>query len=319
MKNNKQRLGKSDLVLSRIGFGAWAIGGEWEWGWGSQDDQKSIKTIHKALEKGINWIDTAAVYGLGHSEKVVGEALKQTTYKPYIFTKCGLVWDENRKVKNALDRESVLKEIEASLKRLDVETIDLYQIHWPNPDQDIEEAFEVMAEIQKTGKIRYLGVSNFSVEQMQRVEKIAGITSLQPPYSLLFTDVEQEILPYCLEREIGVINYSPMASGLLSGKMTRDRINNLPDDDWRKGNENYRDPRLSRNLALVDILIETGKRHGATAGEIAIAWTLMNPAVTSAIVGMRSPDQVDGVIHASEINLTDHDLQEIGGFLSRRN
>lgn len=317
MENNKRRLGKSDLLLSRIGFGAWAIGGEWEWGWGTQDDQKSIKTIHKALEMGINWIDTAAVYGLGRSEKVVSEALKQTSYTPHIFTKCGLVWDDDKKVHNALKKESVLNEVEASLKRLDVETIDLYQIHWPNPDQDIEEAYQVLAEIQKAGKIRYLGVSNFSVEQMQRVGKIAGITSLQPPYSLLFPEVEQEILPYCLQQEIGVINYSPMASGLLSGKMTRERINNMPEDDWRKRNDNYKDPRLTGNLALVDILIEIGKRHGATAGEVAIAWTLLNPAVTSAIVGMRSPDQVDGVIHAGEINLNRQDIQEIKTFLAQ--
>jgi len=315
MKNSKRKLGKSDLNLSRIGFGAWAIGGEWEWGWGKQDDQKSIKTIHKALEMGINWIDTAAIYGLGRSEKVIGEALKQTSYKPLIFTKCGLVWDENRKVGNALNRESVLNEIESSLKRLDIEKIDLYQIHWPNPDQEIEEAFEVMAEIQKTGKIRYLGVSNFSVKQMQRAGKIAEITSLQPPYSLLFPAVEQEILPYCLEQEIGVINYSPMASGLLSGKMDRDRIKNLPEDDWRKRNDNYREPRLTRNLGLVEILKDIGKRHGATAGEVAIAWTLLNPAVTSAIVGMRSPDQVDGVIHAGEITLTEQDIQEIETFI----
>ena len=201
------------------------------------------------------------------------------------------------------------------MKRLDVEIIDLYQIHWPNPDGEIEEAFEVMAEIQKTGKIRYLGVSNFSVAQMSRVQKIAEITSLQPPYSLLFPEVEQEILPYCLEQEIGVINYSPMASGLLSGKMDRERIKNLPDDDWRKRNDNYREPRLTSNLALVEILKDIGKRHGVTAGEVAIAWTLLNPAVTSAIVGLRSPDQVDGVIHAGEITLTEQDIQEIETFL----
>lgn len=316
MEKNKRRLGKSDLMLSRIGFGAWAIGGEWEWGWGSQDDQQSIKTIHKALEMGINWIDTAAVYGLGRSEKVISEALKQTSHKPYIFTKCGLVWGADKKVRNSLSRQSVLNEVEASLKRLDIETIDLYQIHWPIPDQEIEEAYQVMAEIQKTGKIRFLGVSNFSIEQMKRVGKIAGITSLQPPYSLLFPGVESKILPYCLEQEIGVINYSPMASGLLSGKMTRDRIKNLPDDDWRKRNENYLEPRLTRNLELVDLLIEIGKRHDATAGEAAIAWTLLNPAVTSAIVGMRNPDQVDGVIHAGEISLTAQDIQEIETFLS---
>jgi aryl-alcohol dehydrogenase-like predicted oxidoreductase len=317
METNHRKLGKSDLMLSRIGFGAWAIGGEWEWGWGSQDDQISIQTIHKALEMGINWIDTAAVYGLGRSEKVVSEALKQTSYHPHVFTKCGLVWDAGNQVSNSLTRESVLAEVEASLKRLNIDTIDLYQIHWPIPDRDIEEAFGMMAEIQKTGKIRYLGVSNFSVEQIQRVENIAQITALQPPYSLLSREVETQILPYCLAQEIGVINYSPMASGLLSGKMTRERIKGLAEDDWRKRGDNFQEPGLTHNLALVEILRGIGHRHGATAGEAAIAWTLLNPAVTGAIVGMRSPDQVDGVIHAGEINLTGEDLAALNDFLGQ--
>jgi aryl-alcohol dehydrogenase-like predicted oxidoreductase len=265
---------------------------------------------------GINWIDTAAVYGLGRSEKVISRALKETAYEPFIFTKCGLVWDENNQVDNVLNKESVLGEIEASLKRLNIETIDLYQIHWPNPEADIEEAFEVMAEIQNQGKIRFLGVSNFSVEQMERVSRIAPITSLQPPYSLIFPEVEEEILPYCLEKGIGVINYSPMASGLLSGKMTRERIKNLPADDWRRKSNNFKEPKLSRNLALADLLAEIGKKRNATAGEVAIAWTLLNPAVTAAIVGLRSPGQVNGVIHAGEIELDEEEVREIASFLA---
>ena len=306
-----RKLGTSELLLSRIGFGAWAIGGNWEWGWGEQDDQESIKTIHAALEKGINWIDTAAVYGLGRSENVIREALKQSSYKPYIFTKCGLVWDGNRAVKNSLKRDSVIQEVENSLKRLDIETIDLYQIHWPDPDNEIEEAFEVMAELQKAGKIRYLGVSNFTVEQIIRVGRLNHVTSLQPPYSLVFPEVEKEILPFCLEHQIGVINYSPMASGLLSGKMTRERIQNLEVDDWRRRSDNFKEPRLTKNLSLVDTLKRIGKRHKVTAGAVAIAWTLINPAITAAIVGLRRPDQVDGVIRAGEIQLTDQDLLEI--------
>jgi aryl-alcohol dehydrogenase-like predicted oxidoreductase len=310
----KKYLGNSKLEISRIGFGAWAIGGSWEWGWGDQDDKQSIAAIHKALEMGINWIDTAAIYGHGHSEEVISKALSQTDYTPLIFTKCGLVWNKSKEISNVLKRDSVEKEVDASLKRLGIDTIDLYQIHWPNPDEDIEEAYEAMAEMQKKGKIRYLGVSNFSVKQMQRVEKITQITSNQPPYSLAFPEAEDEILPYCLTHNIGVINYSPMASGLLSGKMTRERINSLPADDWRRRSDNFKEPKLTRNLALVEVLREIGKRNQATAGEIAIAWTLLNPAVTGAIVGLRRPDQVDGIIRAGEIILTEEDLQEINTF-----
>jgi len=310
-------LGKSDLEITRIGFGAWAIGGNWEWGWGDQDDQQSIDTIHKALEMGVNWIDTAAIYGLGRSEEVVAKALKQSSYSPYIFTKCGLVWDKDKNISNVLGRDSVEKEVDASLKRLEVETIDLYQIHWPNPDKDIEEAFETMADLQKKGKIRYLALSNFSVPQMQRVSEIAEITSNQPPYSLAFPKVEDDILPYCQENNIGVINYSPMASGLLSGKMTRERIKNLPEGDWRVRSGNFKEPRLSRNLDLAELLREIGTRHNATAGEVAIAWTLLNPAVTGAIVGMRRPEQVDGVIHAGDIKLSETDIQQIKEFCDK--
>jgi len=312
---DKRQLGNSDLEITRIGLGAWAIGGSWEWGWGNQDDQQSIDTVHKALERGINWIDTAAIYGLGHSEEVISRALKQSHYQPYIFTKCGLVWDADNNISNRLKRESSRREIEASLRRLDVDVVDLYQIHWPNPDEDIEEAIETLAELQVEGLVRYLGVSNFSVEQMKRATKIAEITSNQPPYSLAFREVEDEILPYCLECNVGVINYSPMASGLLSGKMTRERLTTLPDDDWRKRSDNFKEPRLTRNLELTDLLKKIGSKYDTTAGEVAIAWTLLNPAVTGAIVGLRHPDQVDGVINAGNLNLSQNDQGEINTFL----
>lgn len=308
-------LGNSDMDITRIGLGAWAIGGGWSWGWGQQRDDDSVKTIHKALEMGVNWIDTAAIYGLGHSEEVVSKALKSTSYRPYIFTKCGLVWDEKGNVSNDLSRASVEKEVDDSLRRLDVDVIDLYQIHWPNPDAQIEEAWETMVGIREKGKIRYLGVSNFSVDQVKKVQSIAPVTSHQPPYSMIFPKVEDEILPYCHEQSIGVINYSPMASGLLSGKMTRERFENLDPDDWRHKSDDFKEPKLTRNLALADLLKKIGDHYGCTAGEVAIAWTLLNPAITGAIVGMRHPDQVNGVIHAGEIQLSDDDVESIQDYI----
>lgn len=284
-------------------------------GWGHQDDSNSIKTIHKALDQGINWIDTAAIYGLGHSEEVVGKAYAERTEKPFIFSKCSLVWDHNKNIDNSLKHSSIRSEVENSLQRLKIDFLDLYQIHWPNPEQDIEEGWQTLVKLKEEGKVRYIGVSNFSVEQMQRISSIAPITSLQPPYSLIFRDVEQEILPYCLNTNIGVIVYSPMASGLLTGKMTRERIKNLPDDDWRKSADNFREPQLSKNLRLAQCLKTIGQKYNKTAGEIAIAWTLMNKAVTAAIVGMRRPDQVDGVIHAAEVELDTDDLKQIESFL----
>jgi len=304
------------MELTRIGLGAWAIGGSWAFGWGHQDDEVSIRTIHEALERGINWIDTAPVYGLGHSEEVVARALKQSDYKPWVFTKCGLVWNEKGKVSGVLKKESVRKEVEDSLRRLDLEVLDLCQIHWPNPERDIEEAFETLAALQEEQKIRFIGVSNFSVEQLKRVRKIAPVTSLQPPYSLAFPEVGEEILPYCLEQGIGVINYSPMASGLLSGKMSRERLAALPPDDWRHKSPDFQGKKLERNLALADLLGRIGSLHGCTAGEVAIAWTLLNPAVSAAIVGMRRPEQVEGVIHAGDLVLSDSDLAAIGEFLA---
>ena len=282
------QLGESNLYLSPIGFGAWAIGGgDWQYAWGPQEDSESIAAIHRALDLGINWVDTAAVYGLGHSEEIVGQALKQTTARPYVFTKCGMLWDENRKINQSL--KSIRREVEDSLRRLQVDVIDLYQIHWPVPDEEVEEGWEAMAEIQREGKVKHIGASNFNVAQLRRAQKIAQVTSLQPPYSMINRSIEAEILPFCSEYNIGVINYSPMQSGLLTGKMTSERIANMPADDFRKTTKQFQEPRLSRNLDLAALLAQIGSRHDVSAGVIAIAWTLHHPAVTAAIVGAPQP------------------------------
>jgi aryl-alcohol dehydrogenase-like predicted oxidoreductase len=309
---NTRRLGNSDLQITRVGIGAWAMGGGgWKFAWGPQDDNDSIAAIHAALDRGVNWIDTAAVYGLGHSEAVVARALKERNNRPFIFTKAERVWDNKGNISGRLKAESIRREIEASLRRLQVDVIDLYQIHWPEPDADIEAGWQEMARLKQEGKVRYIGVSNFSVDQMKRAEAIAPITSLQPPYSLLAREVENEILPYALFRNIGVIVYSPMYSGLLSGAMTRERIKALPADDWRSRNPNFQPPLLTRNLRLVKLLAEIGADYRSTAGEVAIAWTLTNPAVTAAIVGMRTPQQVQGVAGAADLVLRESDLREI--------
>ncbi len=311
----KRRLGNSDMEITPIGFGAWAIGGPgWEYSWGAQDDQDSISAIHAALDAGINWIDTAAVYGIGHSEKIVARALQGRSEKPYVFTKCSLLWDEQGNIRGCLKAESIRKECEDSLKRLNVDTIDLYQVHWPNPNEDIEEGWTELAELQKQGKLRYIGVSNFNVEQIKRAQSIAPVTSLQPPYSLVARGVEDEILPYCLDQNIGVIVYSPMQAGLLSGKMTKERAANLPDDDWRKSSQHFKEPNLSRNLRLVEVLRGIGNRHNRTPGEVAIAWTLNNPAVTAAIVGFRNADQVEGMKGALDFRLNSSEISEIEAF-----
>jgi len=320
-------LGQSDLEITPIGIGAWAIGGgQWEFAWGPQDDHKSIAAIHAGLDRGMNWIDTAAVYGLGHSETVVGPAISELRPRPYIFTKCSLVWDESGKISHNLQATSIRLEAEASLKRLKVDSIDLYQIHWPawqgNPESaspgSIEEAVGALAKLKAEGKIRHIGVSNFNPRQMQRALDVAPITSLQPPYSLLATDVESATLPFALAHRIGVIVYSPMASGLLSGAMTRERIARLPEDDWRKNSANFREPLLSRNLRLVELLRAIGKRHNATPGEVAIAWTLRNPAVTGAIVGVRSEEQVSGIGGAGDVRFTLDEILDIDQALTRQ-
>jgi aryl-alcohol dehydrogenase-like predicted oxidoreductase len=309
-----EQLGNSEMWLTPIGFGAWAIGGgNWEFSWGPQDDNASIAAIRKAIDLGVNWIDTAAVYGLGHSETIVGEAVKQSPVKPFIFTKSGMVWDEKRVVRRTL--LEIRREVEDSLRRLQVDAIDLYQIHWPVEDADIEEGWTAMAELRRAGKVRHIGVSNFSVEQMERCRKIAPITSLQPPYSLLNRAVEEEILPYCMDCGIGVINYSPQASGLLSGAMTKERIAKLPEEDFRRNARQFQEPLLSRNLALAELLGQIGARRGVSAGVVAIAWTLANPAITAAIVGGRSPEQVEGVWPAVKYRLTTEELQEIQSFM----
>src|SRR5664280_2191768 len=309
-----EQLGSSEMWLTPIGFGAWAIGGgNWAFAWGPQDDNASIAAIRKAIDLGVNWIDTAAVYGLGHSETIVGEAVKQSPVKPFIFTKSGMVWDEKRGIRRTL--LEIRREAEDSLRRLQVDAIDLYQIHWPVEDADIEEGWTAMAELKREGKVRHIGVSNFSVSQMERCRDIVPITSLQPPYSLLNRGVEAEILPYCLDHGIGVINYSPQASGLLSGAMSKERIAKLPEDDFRRNAKQFQEPLLSRNLALAELLGQIGTRRGVSAGVVAIAWTLANPAITAAIVGGRSPEQVEGVWPAVKYRLTDEEMNEIHEFM----
>jgi aryl-alcohol dehydrogenase-like predicted oxidoreductase len=303
------KLGNTGLEITRVGFGAWAIGGNgYEFGWGVQDDDESIATIHHALELGINWIDTAAVYGLGRSEGVVGRALESFGERPYVFTKASLRNGGNGKVVHSLKRDSILYEVGASLERLRIDAIDLYQVHWPNPDADIEEGWGTLAELKEQGLVRHIGVSNFDVDQLRRIQGIAPVESLQPPYSLVARDVEEEILPFAESEGIGVIVYSPMGSGLLTGKMTRERIESLPEDDWRKNNDRFREPQLGRNLALVDRLRTVADRHGTTPGAIAIAWTLLNPAVDGAIVGFRHPDQVDPLVNSGSIELSPQDI-----------
>jgi aryl-alcohol dehydrogenase-like predicted oxidoreductase len=321
-----RRLGQSDLRITPIGIGAWAIGGgRWEFAWGPQDDDESVAAIRAGLDMGINWIDTAAVYGLGHSETIVGRAIRGLRTRPYIFTKCSLVWDESREISHNLQATSIQRECEASLKRLGIDAIDLYQIHWPawkgaseaaSPGS-IEEAVGALTKLKGQGKICHIGMSNFNVNQMRRAQSVAPIASLQPQYSLVATDVESAILPYALSQGIGVIVYSPMGSGLLTGAMTRERIAVLPEDDWRKRNPNFQEPLLSRNLQLVETLRSVGERHLASPGEVAIAWTLKNPAVTSAIVGVRSVQQVQGIAGAADLELTPREIAEIEDHLIR--
>src|SRR5438445_4460125 len=308
-----RKLGNSDLKITPIGFGAWAIGGSgWEFGWGEQREEQAVAAHPRALELGINGIDTAAVYGMGHSEKVVALALRTWSgLRPYVFTKCGLRWDEQGYVHRSLNANSIRQECEDSLRRLNVDVIDLYQIHWPT--EELEEGWSAMARLQKEGKVRWIGVSNFNVGEMRRAQAVAPLTSLQPPYSLVRREIEQEILPYCRSEELGVIVYSPMASGLLTGAMTRERADALSASDWRSRDVEFQEPRLSKNLALVERLREIGERHGRPPGQVAIAWTLRNPAVTGAIVGARNAKQVEGNVGAADLRLTDEEIAEIEG------
>jgi aryl-alcohol dehydrogenase-like predicted oxidoreductase len=312
-----RRFGNSDLQITTVGFGAWAIGGTgYDFAWGEQNDADSIAAIHRSLDLGVNWIDTAAVYGTGHSEEVVASALKEWRgSRPYVFTKCVLRWDEKGRVSQNFSADSIRRECEDSLRRLQVSVIDLYQMHWPPADNGpgLEEAWQTMADLQKEGKVRWIAVSNFNAAQMERAKKIAPVTSLQPPYSLIRRQIEAETLPYCEKQNIGVIAYSPMASGLLTGAMTRERAANFPEDDWRKRNPEFREPKLSKNLELVERLRKVGARYGRTPGEVAIAWTLRLPAVTGAIVGARDAKQSEGVMRAGDLKLTPQDIAEIEG------
>lgn len=293
-------LGGTGLQITRVGFGAWAIGGgDWEFGWGPQDDAESIAAIHRALELGVNWIDTAAAYGFGHSEEVVGRALAGAPFRPYVFTKCSLLEGPGRSVVHSLDRDSIWRECEASLRRLNVDAIDLYQIHWPDPEPDIEEGWAALAELKEQGMVRHIGVSNFDVAQMERIASIAPIETLQPQYSLVAREVEKEILPYCEREGIGVIAYSPMGSGLLTGAMTRERIERMPEDDWRKASSRFTEPQLSSNLEIARRVSEIAERRGVSPGAVAIAWVLRNPAVDGAIAGMRRPDQAEELLPAA--------------------
>jgi aryl-alcohol dehydrogenase-like predicted oxidoreductase len=307
------QLGRSGLEITRVGFGAWAIGGEWRFGWGPQEDDQSIAAIERAIELGVNWIDTAAAYGFGHSEEVVGRALAGLAERPYVFTKCSLLEGPGGSVVHSLQRDSILREAEASLARLGIDAIDLYQIHWPEPPEDIEEGWSALVELREQGIVRHIGVSNFDVEQLQRIQRIAPVETLQPEYSLIARRVEREILPFAEEQGIGVIAYSPMGSGMLTGAMTRERIQALAEGDWRRRDASFREPQLSENLRLVERLDRVARRHGSSTGAVAVAWALGNPAVDGAIVGFRSAAQVDPIIGAANLELSPADVEEIEG------
>jgi aryl-alcohol dehydrogenase-like predicted oxidoreductase len=317
-----RRLGHSDLDITVIGFGAWAIGGgDWIFGWGPQDDAESVAAIRRAVDHGINWIDTAAVYGLGHSEEVVARALREvpSNRRPYVFTKSSLVWNEKRETSHNLRADSIRREVEGSLRRLGVDVIDLYQIHWPRWGNSpagwdpgtVEEGWQAMADLKQAGKVRYIGVSNFTADDLRRAQPIAPVTSLQPPYSLLRREIEAEVLPWCLEHGTGVIVYSPMQSGLLTGTMTRERFAALPDNDWRRKGKFFQEPYFTQAMALVERLRAVGARHGRSPGEVAIAWTLRHPAVTAAIVGARRPSQLDGIVGAADLELSEDEAREL--------
>ena len=314
----KRRLGDTELQLTAVGLGTWAMGGPWEFGWGPQDDEEAVAAILAALERGINWIDTAPVYGLGHSEELVGQALKQTRHKPYIATKCGLLWNDRRQKVPCLDPQSIRRECHASLERLGIETIDLYQMHWPDPDEGIEAAWEEMARLVQEGKVRYIGVSNYSVAQLERIGRIHPPASLQPPYSMLHREAEAELLPYCAQHQIGIVAYSPMQRGLLTGRFSRERLAALAPDDHRRRHPDFQEPRFSATLELVERLTQIAQRSGHTCAQLAVSWVLRRKEVTAAIVGARRPDQIDETAQAADWNLSDDDIEEIERLLAER-
>ena len=314
----KRRLGNTDLSLTTVGLGTWAMGGPWQFGWGPQDDNEAIAAILAGLDEGINWIDTAPVYGLGHSEELVGKALKQIKHRLYIATKCGLLWNEKREKVPCLKKQSIRKECHASLKRLGVEVIDLYQMHWPDPDQDVEEAWEEMAKLKGEGKVRYIGVSNYNTDQLERIRKIHPVSSLQPPYSMLHREVEDEMLAYCAKNRIGVIAYSPMQRGLLTGKFSKEHFDSLPPDDHRRRMPDFQEPGFSATLELVDKLRPIAERNGRTLAQLAIAWVLRRPEVTAAIVGARRPAQIIETAPASDWKLSQECIDEIEQLLAER-
>ncbi len=314
----RRQLGYTDLKLTTVGLGTWAMGGPWQFGWGPQDDGEAIAAILTALDEGINWIDTAAVYGCGHSEELVGEALRQTGQKPIIATKCGLLWNDKREKVSCLKRESIRDECHASLKRMGIEVIDLYQMHWGEPDEDIEEAWEAMAELAEEGKVRYIGVSNFNIEQIKRVHRISPVASLQPPYSMLHREVEDELLNYCAENNIGVVAYSPMQRGLLTGKFSQGRLAGLPLDDHRRKSPDFQEPQFSTSLELVDQLRPIAERNGRTLAQLAISWVLRRSEVTAAIVGARRPEQIVETSRAGDWKLSVEDIEQIEQLLKNR-
>jgi aryl-alcohol dehydrogenase-like predicted oxidoreductase len=312
-----RRLGKTDLNLTTVGLGTWAMGGPWQFGWGPQDDNEALAAIHAALDQGINWIDTAAVYGLGHSEELIGKVLQQTKHKPYIATKCGLLWNDKKEKVPCLEPDSIRRECEASLERLGVEVIDLYQMHWPEPDKDIEAGWEEMARLRDEGKVRYIGVSNYNVEQLERIHRIHPVTSMQPPYSMLHREVEGGLLEYCAKNDIGVIVYSPMQRGLLTGKFSKRHLATLAADDHRRKNPDFQEPRFSATLELVEKLRPIAGRNRRTLAQLAIAWVLHRPEVTAAIVGARKPEQIKETTPASDWNLTEKDIDQIDQLLAQ--
>lgn len=314
----KRRLGDTELQLTTVGLGTWAMGGPWEFGWGPQDDEEAVAAILAALDRGINWIDTAPVYGLGHSEELVGQALKPTRHKPYIATKCGLLWNDRRQKVPCLDPQSIRRECHASLERLGIETIDLYQMHWPDPDEGIEAAWEEMARLVQEGKVRYIGVSNYSVAQLERIGRIHPPASLQPPYSMLHREAEAELLPYCAQHQIGIVAYSPMQRGLLTGRFSRERLAALAPDDHRRRHPDFQEPRFSATLELVERLTQIAQRSGHTCAQLAVSWVLRRKEVTAAIVGARRPDQIDETAQAADWNLSDDDIEEIERLLAER-